>query len=107
MYASISRNLAGACGTFTLCHFSETEGNPNYHPGWREVTKESLEKYSSIGVFYAGFLPEDPLSEKMFAHLSSIAAPVYVSPVRRNPNSGNMFYFAVFELSDKLNKEEI
>jgi hypothetical protein len=102
MYATFVRNNYGACGTYTLCNFAPRSDMGEYQQRM-QVTKDNLNTFASIGVFYAGFLEADQVSERMFAHLCSLATPVYVSPRKVNPNSGKMFYFAVFEL-DKVHE---
>lgn len=92
MKADICRNYAGACGVLAVKNFG--------YLGGIEITRENLNSRQSVGIIEAGFIKDDINSDEMFKILSEIATPVYISPVRKNPNSGRMFYFAVFDMRD-------
>jgi hypothetical protein len=98
MYATISCNTAHMCCGVVMIHSFR---DLNYGEVYTPVTKEVLEEMSGAQLFQAGFRKGEPVDDKMFAHLANICDVEYVSPVRKNTNSGNMFYTAIFSLPEK------
>lgn len=87
--------LAGACGVSVLFEFHAYYGKEisNLIPG------------AGIGLVCAGFVDGQKSSQEAFAEMEKRGPCVYKSPVRKNRNSGNMFYFAVFDWSENENAE--
>lgn len=81
--------LIGACGVSVLFEFHTRYGKEisNLIPG------------AGIGLVCAGFVDGQESSQEAFAEMEKRGPCVYKSPVRKNRNSGNMFYFAVFDWS--------
>lgn len=61
----------------------------------RYIPLEDLQ-FGHTGFFVAGFI-EDDICKEAYKILSKKHKIVYQSPVRRNMNSGNMFYFVIFD----------
>jgi hypothetical protein len=79
----------GACGVGLVYDF----GHSTYYARYDPTTKNQ----GGAGWMCAGFIENDSLSDEMFKQLSDKYNLVYRTPTRINVNSGNPFYFAVFD----------
>jgi len=89
----------GACGVGSVFEFTY---QGTYNNWGREYHKTSITKGTKGGCGYlcAGFIEGYELCDDAFAQLSEKYNVVYISDVRKNVNSGNDFYFAVFDCAD-------
>lgn len=116
MIFSCSSNIVeGQCGIGTLKAFrgpwnSLQEGRTcnarNYSGKPSAVDTKKLKAYDNkiehmggIGLFGTGFINTD-MMEKAYKWLCANYKMVYCSPVRKNSNSGNEFFYALFTEHD-------
>jgi len=85
--------VTGACGISVLYEFGCGKEVPDILIG------------GGIGLVCAGFIDGDEKSDKVFKEMEKRGPLLFKSPVRKNINSGNMFYFAVFDWSNGENGE--
>lgn len=86
--------MDGACGVSILCDFCE--------PGdWYKSNISTLIPGGGCGLVTAGFIKDDPICDKVFAACVARGKLLWKSRTRKNRNSGNLFYMAVFDWSDK------
>ena len=83
-----SDTLSGTCGVSVLYEFGYGAHISKLTPG------------GGVGLVCAGFI-EDEMSERAFKEMEKRGPCVYKSPVRKNRNSGNNFFFAVFDWSEE------
>lgn len=110
LYCSITRNYNNMCGVVCLKNFSIKRcqyASPSL------VEKDMFKKHrqergadiranlnnTGAQYFEAGFI-NDELSTEMFDQLTNLFPLVFLSEKRKNINSGNEFYFAVFDIKD-------
>ncbi len=86
--------LQGTCGV-GLCYGFRTEGYGS------NVLNLNLAANAGIGFSIAGFT-NTRICKQMYKHINSKYKIVFQSPVKRNRNSGNQFFFIVF-----TNKENV
>lgn len=86
--------VCGACGVGV---FYEFEYNSDR---WSGDPIENLRTRGGCGWTVAGFIKGDRLCDRMYKALSKRWKILYESPVKLNINSGNEFYFVVFEAPD-------
>jgi len=79
--------VTGACGISVLYEF-----------GYGKEVSDILIG-GGIGLVCAGFIDGNETSDKVFNEMQKRGQLLFKSPVRKNRNSGNMFYFAVFDWS--------
>ena len=84
------------CGVTVWGEFGY-KGFSNYRHEIRNVTRPE----GGAGIHCALFVYKDPVCDAAFQELSSRFKLRYKSRVRKNRNSGNKVYFAVFEQSAK------
>ena len=90
IYAA-QETLPGACGVSCFFEFDTSDN-------WHSATKLSKEvPMGGIGLVCAGFIENNETCDKAFKQMSKRWKMVYRSPTRTNRNSGNRFYFAVFD----------
>lgn len=104
LYWSIT-NQVGACGVANLYSFETVNLNTVPEPSCKyyleEFTKEKLHTLSGgCGFLSVGFI-DTPLCAKMYKDLKEKFPILYQSPIRFNNNSGNNFFFAVFDTGEK------
>lgn len=87
MYGEFS-TVAGACGVGVIHNF----GTSNYYSA--EATSRNP---GGAGWLCAGFIYKNKMCDQMFKELNDKYKLVFQTPVRTNINSGNEFYFAVFD----------
>lgn len=81
--------ISGACGVGVVHEFDESNED------WMEpITKGTR---GGAGWLSAGFVVGSTLCDEAFALLSAKYKLVYQTPPRINKNSGNVFYFAIFD----------
>lgn len=91
MIYSDHNSMDGACGVGVASCFTTYQGYNS------EITKGTQ---GGCGWLTAGFVVDCPVSEEAFDLLANKYNVVFVSEERKNKNSGNMFYFAVFDCSE-------
>jgi hypothetical protein len=111
LYVNITRNLNYLCGVMNLKTFGrsrESYSRPylideDMFKKWKELGGGSNDMNGGFntGANYVevGFI-DDQLSTDVFNRLSDLFPLVFLSEKRKNLNSGNMFYFAVFDIKD-------
>lgn len=82
------RTVDGACGVGVISEFGTTK-----HSGPEATSRNP----GGASWLCAGFIYKNDLSDKMFKELNDKYKLVFQTPVRINVNSGNPFYFAVFD----------
>jgi hypothetical protein len=82
-------NVPGACGVQVVYGFEEND------EGWSSDKLEEVEG-GGAGWLCSGFNYNES-SNEAFKYLSEKYKLVYRTPDRLNSNSGNMFFFAVFD----------
>ncbi len=82
--------VSGACGIGVLYEFA----SDFYHYG--NPVKDVVNP-GGTGYICAGFVHGNELSDKVFAEMEKRGPCVFKTDVRENVNSGNEFYFAVFD----------
>lgn len=80
--------ITGACGISVLYEFGHGIEVSNIRIG------------GGTGLVCAGFIDGDEKSDKVFKEMEKRGPLLFKSPVRKNLNSQNMFYFAVFDWSN-------
>lgn len=75
----------GTCGVGVLY---------DYNKGWGPEIGYSSE--SGCGWYVAGFIDNDTC-KAAYEEMCEKYTLVYQSPIRRNKNSGNMFFFCIFD----------
>lgn len=86
--------MTGACGVSVLYDFS-------YSSHWGKSDINTIIPGGGCGLVTAGFIKDDPICDKVFAECVARGKLLWKSRPRKNRNSGNMFYMAVFDWSDK------
>lgn len=81
--------ISGACGVGVVHEFSE---DAEYYA--LEIIKGTG---GGAGWLSAGFVVGNAMCDEAFALLSAKYKLVYQTPPRINKNSGNVFYFAIFD----------
>jgi hypothetical protein len=88
--------IEGACGVGVVADFDEDAD------GWAGDSSTILSgTRGGTGLLCAGFIHKDEVCDKAFAQLSKKYKLLFKSTVRKNVNSGNKFYFAVFDCKGK------
>ena len=80
--------LHGTCGVSLFYSFNEdwdTANIPNIIPG------------GGIGIVCAGFRHKHEVDDQVFEEMCKHGKLLFKTRVRKNRNSGNKFYFAVFD----------
>lgn len=80
--------LPGTCGVSLFYGFTDywnTENIPDIIPG------------GGTGIVCAGFRYKHEIDDKVFAEMCKHGKLLFKTRVRKNRNSGNKFYFAVFD----------
>ena len=80
--------LTGTCGVSVFYSFNNdwaTENISDIIPG------------GGTGIVCAGFRHKHELDDKVFAEMCKYGKLLFKTRVRKNRNSGNKFYFAVFD----------
>lgn len=99
IYVGDSDSVNSACGVgvFGSFHYySQSNSWYNYSPSIQEVGNEG-----GAGWAVVGFV-NTPLCKEAYRQLKQrFGRPVYQSPVRINNNSGNEFFFCVFDTKGK------
>lgn len=83
--------VAGACGIGVVSEFDYDDDGRWSNDNLLKGTK------GGTGYLCAGFIKDDLICDEVFTQLSKKYKVVFVSECRKNVNSGNMFYFAVFD----------
>jgi hypothetical protein len=91
--------LQGGCGVSVLYEFTQEYSYYNKKPATIDVDKWEPQE-SGSGMFCASFVVGHPLSDELFTALSKKYELMWKSEPRINRNSGNMFYFAMFDAGD-------
>jgi len=86
--------VTGACGMGVLSGFSSPT---KWYPG-KEISDATTG--SGTGMFCAGFVTGNEVCDTMYKELSAKFPVLWKSEERLNRNSGNMFYFVVFDAGD-------
>lgn len=86
-----SSTIFGTCGVNVWYGY-----NTSYAPPIKGA------EMGGIGYSIAGFVNE-PDSREMFLHIKEKKEVVFCSPVKKNKNSGNRFFFVVFKNTRKKN----
>jgi len=95
MISVVHDTVEGACGVGVISCFEETNGKMTY---WVETPKSATAcNKGGAGWICAGFVENDELSERVFQQMFNKYKLVFKTPTRLNKNSGNPFYFAVFD----------
>jgi hypothetical protein len=92
MYA-YDDTVVGACGLGNKYQF---EVEQDY---WGDRDLLTKKTDGGTGMFIAAFIPE-PNCKAAYEELTAKRRIVFQSPVRRNNNSGNKFFFCVFDERD-------
>ena len=88
----------GACGVSSLCGFGTTS---IWHEEQHDTKDLPKETRAGCGWVVCGFIDKRP-SKEMYDDMTSRYPMVYQSPVRKNKNSRNNFFFCIFDVrSDK------
>lgn len=82
--------LAGACGVTVLSDFDRY---------YSEESISNIVPEAGIGIVCAGFIHKDPVCDAAFKEMSARGKLLLKTRVRKNRNSGNKFYFAVFDFA--------
>lgn len=98
-------NQYGACGVGDAYNFSiikSTDCKPSEFQNYKNfVSKDSLHKRSGgCGFMSAGFI-DNKECKAMYLHLKSMFPILWQSPIRFNTNSGNNFFFCIFDTGEK------
>ena len=88
MLKGVYNNISGTCGLGVVYAFNTD---------WAEGINISQLKQHGTGFFVAGFIQTKKCKEQ-YEHIAETYPIVYQSPVRRNRNSGNDFFFIVFDV---------
>ena len=90
--------VAGACGVGSVSGFDYNK------PMW--MNEESLTKGTEGGAGWltAGFIEKAICKDAYHTLCKKYGAPIYQSPVRKNVNSDNEFFFAVWDCLGKTKK---
>jgi hypothetical protein len=83
--------LVGGCGVNNVYAYDDA---------WDNVTELEDVEGGGAGWLVASFNFSEP-SKEVWAYLSDKYKVVYKTPTRPNTNSGNMFFFAVFDTTQK------
>jgi len=81
--------ISGACGVGVAHQFEDESDWSSY-----DITKGTS---GGAGWLSAGFVVGNEMCDEAFALLSAKYKLVYQTPPRINKNSGNVFYFAIFD----------
>lgn len=84
-----SSTITGACGVGVVHDFDSFYG-----------TQIGSSNLGGAGWQCAGFIEGDKVCDKVFQQMSYYYKLVYKTPTRVNVNSGNMFYFAIFDTEE-------
>lgn len=84
---------SSTCGVGYVYDFEDVEGK-DYEGDYTNILMGTL---GGTGFLMAGFIYRDKVCTKAFRALKKKYKIVYRSPIRVNKNSGNKFYFAVFD----------
>ena len=87
--------IEGACGVSVLYEFYDIRNSWGY-------PKKELAPFvpkAGCGIVGAGFIVGDEICDEAFAKMSELGELMYKTPVRKNRNSGNKFYFALFDMA--------
>jgi len=87
--------VEGACGMGVAHDFRSDEALPYYR---EELSKAKND--GGTGFICAGFREGDDLDEGVFALMEDRGPCVFRTETKLNKNSGNRFYFAVFDWSN-------
>lgn len=87
--------LPGACGVSCLYDFRDSATYGYLMPIKKMVPE------GGTGIVCAGFIYKDTNCEQAFKEMSKRGKLLFKTRVRKNRNSGNKFYFAVFDFADK------
>lgn len=89
-------SVPGACGVGVVYEFEDVGTRRKSH--WGDVyTKATDCNKGGAGWICGGFLENDPVCDTVFEEMSAKYNLVFRTPTRINKNSGNPFYFAVFD----------
>jgi len=91
-------NAQGSCGLGILHTFQDQSVYADTLHNY-DVDKQ-LSYLVGTGMFMAAFI-DTPDCKKMLEHLTSKYKLLFTSPTKRNKNSGNDFFFAVFDKNEK------
>ena len=80
--------VTGACGVGVAYYFGDTDYSDYEIAG---------QNPGGAGWLCAGFIKDDKICDKAFGELADKYKVVFITPPRKNVNSGNDFYFAVFD----------
>lgn len=81
------------CGLGYIYDFAD-DSDDGYDSDYADILKGTM---GGTGFLTAGFISRNKLCTKVFRALKKKYKLVYRSPIRLNKNSGNKFYFAVFD----------
>lgn len=84
---------SSTCGVGYVYDFEDDEVK-NYGDNYTNILMGTM---GGTGFLMAGFICRDRVCTKAFRMLKKKYKLVYRSPIRLNKNSGNKFYFAVFD----------
>jgi hypothetical protein len=94
---------AGQCGIGRLYTFMPEESVKNYnssvgYTAYNESTKlhNQVKTLRCTGFFGSGFLNDD-ICKAVYEELAAKYKLVFQTPVRQNANSGNKFFYAMFD----------
>lgn len=87
MLKGVYSNVSGTCGLGVVYAFNTD---------WAEAINLDHLKQQGTGFFVAGFIPTKKC-RKQYEAIAERFPIVYQSPVRRNRNSGNNFFFIIFD----------
>jgi len=87
--------LPGACGV--TCFYEFTMEDEGYGQALKKIIPSG-----GIGLVCAGFREKEKFDLEVFEALCQRGKLVYRSPTRTNRNSGNKFFFAVFDFKKSL-----
>lgn len=82
------------CGVGYVSEFEDVEGKEDYRDDYTNILMGTM---GGTGFLMAGFIYRNKVCTKAFRMLKKKYKLVYRSPIRLNKNSGNKFYFAVFD----------
>jgi hypothetical protein len=96
--------VPGGCGLLTL--YSYLDGNYNASTAYghydEKFTEKSLsDKYPNAGFLVMCYIENNVISKKTYDMMEKKKefTKVYQSPVRKNKNSSNMFFFCIYDLN--------
>lgn len=82
-----AEDVVGTCGLEVVFAFDDKHW-------WGAVALDGM-RFGGIGYGVAGFI-NDEICKEAYKKLCKRFHLEYQSPVKRNPNSGNLFFFCVF-----------